>query len=112
MENVKGKKVIITLALISLLACIYSFVCECILDWSYIVTDIPGFVKFYIWPIAVEGLFAVYIFMRIKNKKCDHLFLATLGIIVLGVIICSLKNIINADLMYYGFFDDGNYCYF
>lgn len=111
LENVKGKKVIITLALISFLASIYSFAYD-ICDDSDLLpygfhTLFLMILLCYIWPIAVKGLFAVYIFRRMKNKKCDHLFLAILGIIVIGVIICCLDNVcIHYGFQFDGFFND------
>lgn len=99
LENVKGKKVIITLALISFLASVYSFVAILVLYGfsQYLITA-------YIWPATVKALFAVYIFKRVKDKKCDYLLSTALGIMTIGVIICG---IINFDIE--GFFNSNEW---
>ena len=91
LENVKGKKVIITLTLISLLASVCSFIYYIVL-YGFYIEDIPYLITAYIWPATVKALFAVYIFKRVKDKKGEYLLSTALGIMTIGVIICGIIN--------------------
>ncbi len=98
LENVKGKRVITSFVLLSILGRIYYTFIE-IRRWlglnlDYFSSDSwLDLIIQYSLPIAVEVIFAVYIFMRMKHKKCDRVLLMAIGAIVLQVIIICLYSV-------------------